>query len=472
MHAKEMPCRLNRIEDKFPVITILWWLSKFLILWFGFAAGSLGVHAAGAHAAPPRKPSPLVVVTSFPESLYATMRDEFQSIHPDIQVQVINKKTAAAIAFIQKAPDPQPDIFWASSPDAFEILKDTDYLQRYRLSTTSIPARIHRYPIHDPDGYYTGFAISGYGLMWNRHYLVQHALKPPANWTDLTSASYFGHVGMSAPSRSGTTHMAVESILQYHGWEAGWKILLKLGGNLATITARSFGVPDGVNSGRFGIGIVIDFFGLSSEALGYPVEFAYSRESALLPASVAVIRGARNVPAAHQFIDFLVSDRGQRLLFRPHIRRLPVVPAVYGDSPSDYPNPFTAGSRTGFTFDSDLSQQRYHLVNTMFDRLITYRRNALHRTWQAIHQAERRLQIRPQNHTRDLIDQARQLATWLPVDAETAEDKAFTAVFTRKRRGEPLPERQAELESKWEATSIRNLKQAQDIAHRAMTMMQ
>jgi ABC-type Fe3+ transport system substrate-binding protein len=448
-------------------MAILWWLSILLIPCLGFTSG---FHSA--HAAPPRKTSPLVVVTSFPESLYATMRAEFQSIHPDIQVHVINKKTAAAIAFIQKASDPQPDIFWASSPDAFEILKDADYLQRYRLSATSIPAHIHRHPIHEPDGYYTGFAISGYGVMWNRRYLAQHALPPPAGWTDLTSARYFGHVGMSAPSRSGTTHMAVESILQYHGWEAGWKILLEIGGNLATITARSFGVPDGVNSARFGIGIVIDFFGLSSQALGHPVEFVYSRESALLPASVAVVKGARNIPAAHQFIDFLVSDRGQRLLFRPHIRRLPVVPAVYEDSPSDYPNPFTTGSRTGFTFDSDLSKQRYHLVNTLFDLLITYRRNALQRTWQAIHQAERRLQIKPQDHPRDLIEQARRLANWLPVDAETAKDNAFTIIFTRKRRGEPLPERQAKLESKWEATSIRKLKQAQDMAHRAMTMMQ
>ena len=42
-----------------------------------------------------------------------------------------------------------------------------------------------------------------------------------------------------------------------------WKAIA---GNFKTVTERSFGVPDGVNSGQFGIGIVIDFFGLSSEA--------------------------------------------------------------------------------------------------------------------------------------------------------------------------------------------------------------
>ena len=466
MHLIKVDRPGNRHHVQHPRHGIRWWLPLLIVL--GFVTGT---GFDGAQADPPRQSSALVVVTSFPESLYATMRDEFEFLHPDIQVQVINKKTAAAIAFIQNASDPQPDLFWASSPDAFEILKDAGYLQPYQSSARMTPAEIHRYPIHDPDGYYTGFAISGYGIMWNRRYLTQHRLTPPASWTDLTRPHYFGHIGMSAPSRSGTTHMAVESILQYHGWKAGWEILLEIGGNLATITARSFGVPDGVNSGRFGIGIVIDFFGLSSAALGYPVEFAYSRESALLPASVAVIKGARNVKAAGQFIDFLISDQGQRLLFRPHIRRLPVLPAVYQDSPAGYPNPFAPDAGTEFTFDSNLSQQRYNLVNAMFDRLITYRRNALHRTWQAIHQAQRRARTHPQEKVQALIDQARQLATWLPVGRDDAENPAFTSVFVRKRRGQPLPERQAELENRWETLSIRNLEQAQAIAHQAMALM-
>jgi len=466
MHLIDVSRPVRRHHARLPSLVIRWWLPLLMLMWF-----AAGTDCDRAQAEPPPQSSTLVVVTSFPESLYATMRDEFESIHPDIQVRVINKKTAAAIAYIQKASDPQPDLFWASSPDAFEILKDAGYLQPYQSSASTTPAEIHRYPIHDPDGYYTGFAISGYGMMWNRRYLAQHRLTPPASWTDLTLPHYFGHIGMSAPSRSGTTHMAVESILQYHGWEAGWKILLEIGGNLATITARSFGVPDGVNSGRFGIGIVIDFFGLSSAALGHPVEFAYSRESALLPASVAVITGARNVKVAGQFIDFLISDPGQRLLFRPHIRRLPVLPAVYQDSPPGYPNPFAPHARTEFTFDSNLSQRRYNLVNAMFDRLITYRRNALHRTWQAIHQAQRRARTHPHEKVEDLIDQARQLATWLPVSREDAENPAFSSVFVPKRRGQPLPEQQAALEKRWETLSIRKLAQAQDIAHQAMALM-
>lgn len=121
---------------------------------------SLFLWPVGSPAETKGRPSPLGVVTSFPESLYLTGSDEFTSAHPQIDVQVINKKTAAAISYIQQTLDPPPDLFWASSPDAFEILKDGGLLQPYRFYSAHIPDAIRHYPIHDPDGCYLGFAIA------------------------------------------------------------------------------------------------------------------------------------------------------------------------------------------------------------------------------------------------------------------------------------------------------------------------
>jgi ABC-type Fe3+ transport system substrate-binding protein len=56
-------------------------------------------------------------------------------------------------------------------------------------------------------------------------------------------SKYFNHLVISAPSRSGTTHLTVETILQAYGWEKGWALLLNAGGNMGSITDRSFGVP-------------------------------------------------------------------------------------------------------------------------------------------------------------------------------------------------------------------------------------
>ena len=162
--------------------------------------------------------------------------------------------------------------------------------------------------------------------------------------------------------------------MQDLGWNAGWAYLMELAGNLATVTARSFSVVEGVNSGRFGIGLVIDFLGLSSKATGLPVDFAYLPKMPVLPANVAILKAARHPLLAESFIRFLLSETGQRILFEPEMRRLPVVPSAYADAPAGYPNPFTDSLFTqAIVFDSKLSRSRYHLVNALFDSLITFR---------------------------------------------------------------------------------------------------
>ena len=190
-----------------------------------------------------------------------------------------------------------------------------------------------------PTGFYLGFAASGYGIMYNTRYLRANNLPAPKEWDDLKKPIYFGHVGISAPSRSGTTHLTVETILQGEGWDKGWASLLEIGGNLAQVSDRSFGVPEAVNSGQYGIGIVIDFFGLSAKASKFPVEFVYPTVTAIVPANVGIIANARNPKAAEAFVEFLLSDEGQQILLDPKIQRLPVRPATYDKAPAGLSQP-------------------------------------------------------------------------------------------------------------------------------------
>ena len=165
----------------------------------------------------------LTVVTSYPKDLTVAFKKAFEKKHPDVKVEMLKKKTTAGVKYIQEtASNNSSDLFWASAPDAFEVLKGDGLLQKYQVKATGIPEKIGSYPINDPDGYYKGFAGSGYGIMWNTRYVKAKHLPPPKEWEDLTKAVYFNHVGMSAPSRSGTTHLTVETILQGEGWEKGW----------------------------------------------------------------------------------------------------------------------------------------------------------------------------------------------------------------------------------------------------------
>ena len=413
----------------------------------------------------------LVIVTSFPEDLTGPFQAAFESRHPGTKVEVLNKKTSAGVKYIQEtAASNTSDLFWVSAPDAFAVLKGKGLLQQYAPTSEGIPDVIGSFPINDPDGYFFGFAASGYGIMYNTRYMKAKDLPLPKEWDDLKDPVYFGHVGMSAPSRSGTTHLTVEAILQGEGWDKGWASMKEMAGNFSTITERSFGVPDGVNSGEFGIGIVIDFFGFSSKASGFPVDFVYPTVTALVPANVGMVKNAPHPEAAAAFIDFLLSDEGQAILFDPKIQRLPVKPAIYAKAPEGLPNPFEDNSiGAAVKFDSELSEGRYNLVNSLFDQLITFRMGELRAATEAIHDAAAALEKTPNADAQALLDQARELVAAIPVTEAEANDPAFAAVFEKKRKKatDEVPQRQAEVEQQWDSFARENYAKAEKLAREA-----
>jgi ABC-type Fe3+ transport system substrate-binding protein len=417
----------------------------------------------------------LTIVTSYPTDTTNTFKAAFEKKYPGVKVEMLKKKTTAGIKYLQEISDSNSaDMFWASAPDAFEVLKGDDLLAKYDVKVTGIPKKVGSFPINDPDGYYKGFAASGYGIMWNTRYLKAKNLPNPAEWSDLKDPIWHGHVGMSAPSRSGTTHLTVETLIQGMGWDAGWAEWKAIAGNFKTVTERSFGVPDGVNSGQFGAGIVIDFFGLSSQASGFPVEFNYPRVTTLVPANIAIVKNAPNQAAAAAFIEYLLSNEGQELLLNPKIRRLPVNPQTYAKAPADFPNPFKDKSiGAAVKFDLALSKNRYNVVNSLFDVMITYRLDDLREATKAVQQAEAAANGKSNSEAEALIKQARMLINEMPIDEAKAGQEEFAGIFKKKRKKatDKVTGRQAEVEQEWDSMVKANYAKAKELAEKAQSLL-
>ncbi|HET9414512.1 MAG TPA: extracellular solute-binding protein [Pseudolabrys sp.] len=413
----------------------------------------------------------ITIVTSFPKDLTAVYKRAFEAKNPGVTVEVLNRGTSSAIAYVREAPATnKPDIFWASAPDAFEVLANEKLLEKYNGANPKVPAKIGAYPINDPEGFYYGQALAGYGLMWNTRYMKANKLPDPKEWVDLVKPVYHGHVAISSPSRSGTTHLTVETILQGEGWEKGWEQMLMIAGNCAAITERSFGVPDGVNNGQFGIGLVIDFFGLSAKASGFPVEFAYPSVTAIVPANIGLIANGKNAELAKKFIAFALSEDGQQLLFDPKISRLPVLPPMYAKAPAGYPNPFGGKIKPKVNFDSDLSRSRYYVVNAMYDQIITFRHKELVAATRAIHQATAKLAGKRNPQAEKLLAEARELAFKPIVSEEKAKDKEFLALFAQSKRDAQKTKQLTGLEQYWNSTARKNYTQAAELANQAAAM--
>ncbi len=403
----------------------------------------------------------VTVVTSFPKELTAAYKKAYEAKYPNDKLEILNKNTAAGIAYVrEQAAGSRPEVFWASAPDAFEVLSGAKLLQKIGPGNPAIPAKVGNYPVNDPEGYYRGQALAGYGLMWNTRYLKANNLPEPKEWADLVKPVYFGHLAMSSPSRSGTTHLTVETILQGEGWNKGWEQLIAICANSAAITERSFGVPDGVSNGQFGIGLVIDFFGLAAKNSGMPVEFVYPSVTAIVPANIALVDGAKSSEAGKRFIEFTLSEEGQTLLLDPKISRLPVLPSIYAKAPAGYPNPFGGTIQAKVNFDSNLSESRYYVVVSLFDQLVTFRHKELAAAMKAIIDAEKRLGGKKSAQ----IEEAKKLVLTPVVDEKMAADKQLLALFKAKKTDAEASKAKAKVEEEWATKAKTNYAKASELA--------
>nr|WP_066272723.1 extracellular solute-binding protein [Hydrogenophaga palleronii] len=411
------------------------------------------------------------VITSFPKELTEAYKKAFEAANPGIKIEILNKNTTASIAYIKElAAGQRPDVMWASAPDAFEVLARDKLLQAApEVKNPQAPAKVGNYPINDPNGLYYGQALAGYGLMWNTRYMQANKVPAPREWADLTKPVYFGHVALSSPSRSGTTHLTVETILQGEGWEKGWTQMLQISGNAAAVTDRSFAVPDGVNNGQYGVGLVIDFFGLAGKYSGYPVEFHYPSVTAVVPANIALVNGAKNAEEAKKFIAFTLSREGQELLFDPKISRLPVLPnASFGAKvPANYPDAQEIAKRAKVQFNSELSSNRYQVVVSLFDQMVTFRLKELQAATRAIHDAERKLQAKPNAHGSELLRQAKSFAYSSLVPEAMVKDEKFLDLFRQNKRDVAVAKQLTGLEELWSSKAKSNYDRARTLANEA-----
>jgi phosphoglycerate transport regulatory protein PgtC len=432
---------------------------------FALALGLVGASLAA-------QAGTVTVLTSFPKELTTAYQKAFEAANPGIKLEILNKNTVASIAYVRELPAGQrPDVMWASAPDAFEVLARNKLLAPAPDTVNpAAPAKIGNYPLNDPQGLYYGQALAGYGMMWNTRYLAAHKLTAPKEWRDLTKPEYFGHVAISSPARAGTTPRTVETILQGEGWEKGWTLLLEMMGNVAAVTDRSFGVPDGVNNGQYGIGIVIDFFGLAGKYSGFPVDFVYPSMTAVVPANIGLLAGGKNAEEAKKFMRFTMSKEGQQLLFDPKISRLPILPYSQLKAPANYPDPQEVAQRAKVQFDSDLAEARYQVVTGLFDQMVTFRLKELQGSTKAIQAAEAALKAKPNPRGRELVQQARSLTYSPLVSAQNVKDDQFLELFRKSRRDVEVSKQLSGIEQLWADKARQNYARATQLATEARSL--
>lgn len=335
----------------------------------------------------------LRIITSYQSDMVDPIVQAFAHRHPDLAVRLLNKNTHAAVDEVLAGNERHFDLFWASSPEAFAVLEEGE-----RLNDVG-------------HGAYVDFAYSAVGWAWRSSYDGYI----PQEWNDLLDPALVQDIAMSHPLRSGTMHSLLETILQDRGWQAGWAWILELAGQLNTISARSYGVLEGIENGDFSIGLTIDFLALTRSQRG--LVFRYGRPVIVIPARIAALQGGLQPAAAHAFMEFILSPEGQRILLNPTIRRIPVDADIRAElSESLDPSIRAALNFSWSRYNPELAARRYWQVNQLFEAFVArdlLLRRDLWRRLRAVNDA-----------SAAEIDRVRQLLTWMPITEHQARSAA------------------------------------------------
>jgi ABC-type Fe3+ transport system substrate-binding protein len=280
---------------------------------------------------------------------------------------------------------PEADIFWGGESALFDKLAEQKLLVKLDLPrelTDAVPAALGKpkpNPLKDPNGYWIGTALEPYGLVYHPRLLRRLGVPEPRDWEDLLHPKLKGNVAQCAPTRSSSSHATYEVILQSKGEPAGWEWLRRLAANTGIFTARSRDVPSVVAKGEFAAGFAVPSYMAFEEVLaGFDIRFVAPKNAFVTPEPMAILAGAKHPKAARAFIEFLLTERGQRIFMERGL--FPITPKykVQGlpGSVAEKAVEFTGGVRSYFegdvtnVYDDDIAQKRYQEVNERFRKEI------------------------------------------------------------------------------------------------------
>jgi len=276
---------------------------------------------------------------------------------------------------------PEVDIFWGGASALFEKLAEQKLLQKVEISKEaweSIPASIGKprpIPLKDKDGYWVGTTLEPYGIVYNPKRLQRLGVAPLKDWDDLLNPKLKGEVAQCAPTRSSSSNATYEVILSLQGEEPGWSWLRKLAANTGHFTARSRDVPTVVAKGEFAAGFAVPSYMAFEEKLaGFDIKYVAPKNAFVTPEPMAILAGARNPKAARAFIEFLLTERGQKVFMERGLFSVNPKYKVQGaaGSTAETAVEFTGGVRSYFdgdvanVYDEAVAARRSEALKTRF----------------------------------------------------------------------------------------------------------
>ncbi|QIQ22380.1 ABC transporter substrate-binding protein [Zophobihabitans entericus] len=326
----------------------------------------------------------LVIGTTFSTDATVHLIKVWEQQSNHFPIRTLNRTSMSLNQLLSTSKAGNVDLILSSSPMLFDSLQSKGEL-------ADLPATIKQHSQFVPEvlqNTTAAFSISGYGILSNSAQFESLNISIPGDWYDLVNPALQDLVIISSPSRSETNHIMLEALLQQQGWDKGWELISQISANVGTISSRSFGVADKIQANLGAAGITIDNYAnllTQNESLGgNRLVFHYFPNFPVSPTFISVTAKSTHKAEALTFIQFLLSEEGQRALSDSETGKYPIQP-LSTDNPLAEKQQFLFSQPQ---INYDLLLKRQELVKLLFEHAITYRLNQLKTNWRLIYAKE------------------------------------------------------------------------------------
>lgn len=271
---------------------------------FLIAAGLLAAATATAYAEDVT--GTLVLYTSQPNADAQATVDAFKVRHPGVDVEWVRDGTTKMMAKLRaefEAGAPKPDVLLIADMVTMEGLKKEGRLMAHEGADTSAydPA------IMDDDKTYFSTKLITTGIIYNTN-----APMVPTSYKDLLKEEATDKLAMPSPLTSGAAAIHMTALTSIP--DLGWALYEGLADQGANPKGGNGGTYKAIAGGEKLYGFVVDFLPIREKLKGAPVEFVFPEEGvSAVTEPVAILSTAQNPNAAKAFVDFLLSEDGQKL---------------------------------------------------------------------------------------------------------------------------------------------------------------
>jgi len=263
-------------------------------------------------SAQPKEEQILTVYSAGPDGLAANIQQAFEE-KTGIKVEMFQGTTGKILSRLEaEKNNPVADIVVLASVASMDGLKETSQLQSYQDAKQA--EKINS-DWSDAEGYYYGYSASALGIAYN----TKNTQEVPTDWSDLAKEQWQNKINIPDPSLSGS---AVDFLYGYvlTGKNA-WKTMELWKNNGLQVNGANKEALDAVITGDKNATIAgVDYMAYKAKADGEPVEIMYPKSGTVVsPRAVGILKDAKHIEAAKEYVDFLLSDEGQKLVTEAYL---------------------------------------------------------------------------------------------------------------------------------------------------------